>query len=106
MKSAFTFTAHGAKLSLTNVAACLCMSKMRTCHNFVCVCVWKGNLPVLGDQESSEIRVEVAVSVFLKRKCQQTRLAEPSQAKIGNKSTTATTTTTTMANNVLDVCGH
>lgn len=53
------------------------------------VCVCAANYLLLGI--NSRVKLELKL-LFLKTKCQQTRLAEPSQAKIGNKSTTTTTT--------------
>lgn len=53
--------------------------KMRTCHNFQCV----RKLPVRGDKQPSEIRVEVGF-FFMVQNVKNLRIAQQSQAKIGN----------------------
>lgn len=71
--------------------------KMRTCHNFLCV----RKLPVRGDKQPSEIRVEVGF-FFYGTKCQKpaNSIAKSSKNRQQQQEQHKQT------NNVLDVCVH
>lgn len=59
---------------------------MRTCHNFgcvqVCTWVWRINL-FLGI--NSQVKFELKLGFFKVQNVKNLQIAEPSQAKIGNK---------------------